>query len=932
MTLALAGKTPRRRTFLVFAAIIAIFISMAGGASLYEGERARANTAPTDGGTIQVHKYLPKDNVNIPWKNEAKVEFVFKVYDNEALSGNPLFTFNQLGAPQSGVPQTSSIWLTEVAKDGYASNGYWIPDADNTSGNDKCVKPTSAILPWPLEIAPDDWDTKGNQDGLFHVCAYNTPEQDGFIEVYKVVTNVADDPTLFDADIDGGASFTFSELAYSGGHQVDIGPHMVTEAAEAGYDTKGWALGTGGGNPVCPATWTSTAGDNSADILVANNNTTIVCFYNEKQLPGFIEVYKVVTNVTDDPTLFDADIDGGASFTFSELAYSGNHPVAVGAHVVTEAAEPGYNTLGWALWTGNPQAVCPAEPTHSGDNSAEITVASNNTTVICFYNELQYRDINVCKVVLDNGDSTVDGGTFKFDVRYYGAPPPYDKQYDMSVVATEADGVAGVCEKASVPAGVDVEIVEWMGAAGRPGNWNGDEAGYPQYQVGSGATVAGETAALSPTDERVTFFNSTVTRTGTVIVRKIVTGDASNVADQFGGTVSGPTNQTFSDLSATNDKVYDSQTAGDYTVAETNVNGYTLLGYSFGSGGDGVFCPGEPTASTSGSEAQTLSAGGTVVFCIHNRKDAQVITGAVYVQKVVVGTPISASDSFGGTLTGKADWSLANGGIAVYSGIVIPEAGVSFTANETSMPAHYVNLGYSVVPGNDACPASAAGSASTATLTQANTLAKICVYNQAPRGSIEVTKTTVTSHNGATDQPAPQDDDGWKITLVSVACGVNTSGVTDNQGKVLFENLLLCNDYVVAEDLSAPGASDYVPVGASSVSGVTPAIPATQVNFTNRKSTFDPPCIGCVPFIFETPVPPPPTPVPPTPVPPTPVIDVVLGEKTPDVLATPIAPVTGNGGPTSTGGTFNIFFVLLGTAILGGGFALASASRRNNRN
>jgi len=60
MTLALAGKTRRRRTFLVFAAFIAIIISMAGGASLYRGESARAsqpvtgavNTTTADG-TVQ---------------------------------------------------------------------------------------------------------------------------------------------------------------------------------------------------------------------------------------------------------------------------------------------------------------------------------------------------------------------------------------------------------------------------------------------------------------------------------------------------------------------------------------------------------------------------------------------------------------------------------------------------------------------------------------------------------------------------------------------------------------------------------------------------------------------------------------------------------------------------------------------------------------
>ncbi|MBA4179530.1 MAG: hypothetical protein C0506_02980, partial [Anaerolinea sp.] len=445
MTLALAGKTPRRRTFLVLAAIIAVIISLAG-AGLYRGESAEAwnwytpkvgvdkdvqggdgtdyavgesfyftltvkvsgattnaattitdtvpsafdvvsvaedpasawlencgkagnvvtctvksgapvgsygvkinvkvkdnpgvcgkvvNTAAASGGNadtsdtgeadidipcgkLQVHKYLPMDNVNNPWQNQGagQGDWLYTIYaDNAGVPGAVIASgIDHLNPSPLFAKQT--VWLNETDTDGDTFFGWFVPDGDSNSGNDKCNQaPADFTTGVPdarysrsayLKIEASFFDTTGNPTGLFHICAYNEPAEpppDGFIEVYKVVTNVTDDPTLFDADIDGGTPFTFSELAYSGNHPVAVGAHTVTEAAEGGYNTKGWAIGTGGGTPVCPATWTSSAGDNSAEVTVAGNNTTVICFYNEKQLPGFIEVYKVVTNVTDDPTL-----------------------------------------------------------------------------------------------------------------------------------------------------------------------------------------------------------------------------------------------------------------------------------------------------------------------------------------------------------------------------------------------------------------------------------------------------------------------------------------------------------------------------------------------------------------------------------------------------------------------------------------------------
>ncbi|MGI8925630.1 MAG: hypothetical protein ACR2HN_03155 [Tepidiformaceae bacterium] len=139
----------------------------------------------------------------------------------------------------------------------------------------------------------------------------NSTGCDGSIVVQKVVTNVTADATAFDASIDGGGSFTFSETAASSSQAAAAGARLVTEAAETNYTTLGWAVG---GQGTCPATPTgsvagSTGVDNTAEVSVASNATTYVCFYNSLQ-GGSIVVQKVVTNVANDATAFDASIDG----------------------------------------------------------------------------------------------------------------------------------------------------------------------------------------------------------------------------------------------------------------------------------------------------------------------------------------------------------------------------------------------------------------------------------------------------------------------------------------------------------------------------------------------------------------------------------------------------------------------------------------------
>ncbi|MBE0609807.1 MAG: hypothetical protein IH609_10530 [Dehalococcoidia bacterium] len=236
---------------------------------------------------------------------------------------------------------------------------------------------------------------------------------------------------------------------------------------------------------------------------------------------------------------------------------------------------------------------------------------------------------------------------------------------------------------------------------------------------------------------------------------------------------------------------------------------------------------------------------------------------------------------------------------------------------------------------NGSFEASIAGQPAQETLNLSDVV-RFNFYNQ-QLGSLNVNKVAVTSHNFSADVAAPNDDDGWMITVSSAGCAYTATLPTGVNGDVSFANLPMCTDYVVSENTVNADSPNFVPVGASSVTGVTPN--GQTITFTNRRATFDIVIITPTPFIptptatpvppTEIPVPPTETPVPPTVVPPTAiptVVEDVAGEKTPG--PTPLAPVTGTG--TGGGGTasMNLLLVVAGLAVLSGGLTMAAVGRR----
>jgi hypothetical protein len=217
----------------------------------------------------------------------------------------------------------------------------------------------------------------------------------------------------------------------------------------------------------------------------------------------------------------------------------------------------------------------------------------------------------------------------------------------------------------------------------------------------------------------------------------------------------------------------------------------------------------------------------------------------------------------------------------------------------------------------------------------------VTFFNQ-PRQTILVHKTAVLVINNGPEQNAPNDDDGWVISIISKQCNYVGQQVTDANGDATFNSLPFCNDFVVSENPVNAGSPGFNPAGAISVRNLTPGPETnpTLLTFKNRKILNDPSCpVGCS---QTTPTVPPTTPAtnPPTTVPTTvaptnaptntptntPATNIA-GERTPGSASpTPIAPSTG-GGLLGADGGVNILLILGGLLALSSGLSVAVMGR-----
>lgn len=344
--------------------------------------------------------------------------------------------------------------------------------------------------------------------------------------------------------------------------------------------------------------------------------------------------------------------------------------------------------------------------------------------------------------------------------------------------------------------------------------------------------------------------------------------------------------------------------------------------------GEGT-CEAEEEGQASAAQTTEVVADCTVTF--YNKSEGQVSpTGDLRIEKYLDINGDGDADDVAlgeGPIVG---WNMTVGGPDV-NGVFPTGAGgfVSFSGLDTgdnytvteALPAGWMLTNVKVDGANSVVNV-------TKNVTIPNGATRVVAFYNQPLGSLTVNKVALTSHNNSPDVPSPQDRDGWLITVSSAACGYSDTKPTDVNGNATFTGLPKCTDYVVSENTSNPQSPNFVPVGASSVSNVTPN--GQTITFTNRRATFD------IVIITPTPVIPTPTPTftptnTPTSTPtntptatPTPE-ETQAGVRTPG--PTPIAPSTGTGGGGGAA-SVNLLLLIAGFAVLSGGATLAAVGKR----
>lgn len=153
------------------------------------------------------------------------------------------------------------------------------------------------------------------------------------------------------------------------------------------------------------------------------------------------------------------------------------------------------------------------------ETDGSMATLSTNDCSVTFENKVvAEREVEICKVVEDNGDGTVHGGLFGFEIDTRNGE---SAKWDDYRIEQYEDGEI-LCVTDVVPADAEILVKETFGGApiqGFPDSpeataWNGNADGYPQYSVDGGSATSGlQTNWLAAGTEKlsVTFVNKTET-------------------------------------------------------------------------------------------------------------------------------------------------------------------------------------------------------------------------------------------------------------------------------------------------------------------------------------------------------------------------------------------------------------------------------------
>jgi len=554
-----------------------------------------------DTGSIQVHKYLPKDNGNPAWQNQgaAAGPWHFTVYDEDP-TGNP--SANVVGEGDQldiigPLPQTE-LWIVETDDNGDTFFGWFLPDGDEDSGNDKCNQQdadgssleSSAILHLPASI----WESKGNVKGVFHICAYNKEKAPDVS-----ITKTADDTSIdagtaagFVIEIknDGDADATNVTLS----DQLPTGGGSLTWTVDAGGTTLTGCTINGSQKLTCSSQ--TIAKGTSKHVHVVSSETTVddcgtldnVASYelgtepsvdseqaSVEVLCGHIVFRKIIDNYDPATGEFSGTFSGPTDGIFTGLVGNGvdtdPQDVLPGSYTAAEddpGADYEYVSQGGcatelAGLRGDFGLQRALSASLNLETQPPYDIAAGETVTICIHN-VALGHITIRKFDETTGhsswgysvtgpetvgDQTVDGGS---------ADPGNIKTFDVPIGAdpyfVTEHGDANLVQECEQPnSDPDLWIMEQLtGAAGLAVTTPGATAEFQFHNVSCGL----------------------VEDSGTLVVHKVLDINGNGVKDgtdsyvTWGVTIKGPSYLSGSHFTMTGGTRVFSVTAGTYTVTE----------------------------------------------------------------------------------------------------------------------------------------------------------------------------------------------------------------------------------------------------------------------------------------------------------------------------------------------------------------------------
>jgi hypothetical protein len=280
------------------------------------------------------------------------------------------------------------------------------------------------------------------------------------------------------------------------------------------------------------ATTTSTSDPSAVKWTVTVSNPA-----SGSQGPGTTQTVYIKdtgVNVVSGPTYggsASCTIPGGSSFEAELTSANGVQCSMPNNSTITFVVKP----AGTIARTCEDQKFNNTAYLYIGSTTSEPRTAPGPEITLQGNPELCTRNLEICKVVVGNGDGYIESGTFNFDIREAGAGPMiFNGVGGLSASepnpdTADTDGTE-VCVTKQVPASKAVEVVEW---GSRPSGWVGDASGYPQYSINGGSRVSNNTTssiAAGSSSVKVTFYNKADPRTREIEIDKYFVATGGYVA------------------------------------------------------------------------------------------------------------------------------------------------------------------------------------------------------------------------------------------------------------------------------------------------------------------------------------------------------------------------------------------------------------------